>query len=211
MNRAEPASGTIDVSKIRHIMILGTEGGELLLYVPYRGSEPVNPDMHAALLRAVLHLSKDELRTIRWKNSIYIFEAASHAIALIGMTSVDDEALYRGKLMKILQQFEINYDDVIRSGVGDVRQFKDFALNIIEEFPLANISLDTIAQSIETGSVIPWRTAEVDFKLEIIQQSANGKRTLNDIAQLVGISEREVIALASILQYYGWIELIEDS
>jgi hypothetical protein len=211
MNGAEPTSKIIDVSKIRHIMILGTEGGELLLYVPYGGSEPVNPDMHAALLRAVLHLSKDELRTIRWKNSIYIFEAASHAIALIGMTSVDDEDLYRGKLMKVLQQFEIDFDDVIRSGVGDIRQFKDFALNIIEEFPLVNMDLDTIPKSVETGSVIPWRTAEVDFKLEIIQQSANGKRTLHDIAQLVSVSDREVIALASILHYYGWIELIENS
>jgi hypothetical protein len=207
MTGVESNGTVVDVSKIRHIMMLGTEGGELLLYIPYVGSEPVNPDMHAALLRAVLHLSKDELRTIRWKNSVYIFEAASHAIALIGMTSVDDEEVYRKKLMKILQQFEIDFDDVIRTGVGDIRQFKDFALNIIEEFPLSQIALDSIPKSTNEGEVIPWRTAEVDFKLEIMEQSSNGVRTLRDIAHLVDISDEEAIALASILHYYGWIEL----
>ncbi|NHI82852.1 MAG: hypothetical protein EAX81_00925 [Candidatus Thorarchaeota archaeon] len=207
MNDVNPAKDNIDVSKIRHVMILGTEGGELMLYIPYAGAEPVNPDMHAALLRAVLHLSKDDLRAIRWKNSIYIFETASHAIALIGMISVDDEDVYRAKLMRILQQFEIEFDDAIHSGVGDIRQFKDFALNIIEEFPLANLNLDVVLKASDTGEVIPWRTAEVDFKLELIEQSTNGKRTLRDIARMVGFSDGEAIALASILLYYGWITL----
>ncbi|NHJ13064.1 MAG: hypothetical protein EAX95_05270 [Candidatus Thorarchaeota archaeon] len=207
MNDVGPASTNIDVSKIRHVMIMGTEGGELLLYVPYAGAEPVNPDMHAALLRAVLHLSKDDLRAIRWKNSIYIFETATHAIALIGMTSVDDEAVYRAKLMRILQKFEIEFDEVVRSGVGDIRRFKDFALTIIEEFPLANLNLDMIPKSLDSGETIPWRTAEVDFKLELIEQSSNGERTLRDIARLVGINDREAIALASILLYYGWMTM----
>jgi hypothetical protein len=123
------------------------------------------------------------------------------------MTSVDDEALYRAKLMRILQQFEVEFDDAIHSGVGDIRQFKDFALTVIEEFPLANLTLDMIPKSLDNGEVVPWRTAEVDFKLELIEQSSNGERTLGDIARLVGITDHEVIALASILLYYGWLTM----
>ncbi|MHA2069105.1 MAG: hypothetical protein ACXABY_32485 [Candidatus Thorarchaeota archaeon] len=198
---------SVDVSKIRHIMFLGMEAGELLLYVPYDGSTDVNHDMRAALLRAIMQFSDDSLSMIRWSNFIYMFHKGETSIGLMGMSSVPDEEIYRDKLVKILHSFERECRTSLAAQDGDIRRFKDFALEIIKELPLVNMSLDTIPRRTERGDRIPWRVGEVDVSLEILQQASNGKRTIQDIIDMTQMPTRDVIALMSILAYFGWVEI----
>lgn len=198
---------SLDVSKIRHIMFLGIDGGELLLYVPYDGSTDVNHDIRAALLRAIMQFSDDSLSMIRWSNFIYMFEKGSISIALMGMDSVPDQEIYRDKLLKLLHWFEKECGSSLRISNGDIRKYKNFALEVIKELPLVNIGLDSIPKRKERGSRIPWRVGEVDVSLEILQQASNGTRTIQDIIDMTQMPAREVIALTSILAYFGWIEL----
>jgi hypothetical protein len=173
---SDEVTESVDVSKIRHIMFLGIDGGELLLYVPYDGSTDVNHDMRAALLRAM----------IRWSNFIYMFHKGETSIGLMGMSSVPDEEIYRDKLVKILHSFEKECRTPLAAQDGDIRRFKDFALEIIKELPLVNLQLDSVPRRTEGGERIPWRVGEVD---------------------MTQMPARDVIALMSILAYFSWIEL----
>ncbi|MFX0107331.1 MAG: hypothetical protein ACFE7R_03540 [Candidatus Hodarchaeota archaeon] len=200
-------SEIIDATKIRHIMFLGIDGGELLLYVPYDGTTEVNHDMRAALLRAIMQFSDDAITTIRWSNSVYMFEKGDICIGLMGMTSVPDTREYRDKLVKLLHGFEREYKRSMGTDIGDIRRYKNYALEVIEEIPLVNISLDATPRCLEEGALIPWRVGEVDVKLEILQQLLNGTRTIKEISEMTQIPLSEVIALTSILAYFGWVEL----
>ncbi|MFX1602082.1 MAG: hypothetical protein ACFFCK_01260 [Promethearchaeota archaeon] len=199
-------SSSIDVSPIQHIMFLGLEAGELLLYVPYDGSTDVSHDLRAALLRAVMHFSGDDIRSIRWSNFMYVFEPGEISIAVMGLRVGYDEELYRDKLLKILSGFEREYKLALRQDTGDIRRYKNFALAVISEMPLVNIDLSLVPKPKDSGDPIPWRVGEVDVKLEILQQSANGKRTIREIIELTQMPKEEVIALSSILAYFEWIE-----
>ncbi|MFX1263973.1 MAG: hypothetical protein ACFFH0_01225 [Promethearchaeota archaeon] len=199
-------SSSIDVSPIQHIMFLGLEAGELLLYVPYDGSTDVSHDLRAALLRAVMHFSGDDIRSIRWSNFMYVFEPGEISIAVMGLRVGYDEELYRDKLLKILSGFEREYKLALRQDTGDIRRYKNFALAVISEMPLVNIDLNLVPKPKDSGDPIPWRVGEVDVKLEILQQSANGKRTIREIIELTQMPKEEVIALSSILAYFEWIE-----
>jgi hypothetical protein len=187
-------------------MFLGLEAGELLLYVPYDGSTDVSHDLRAALLRAVMHFTGDDIRSIRWSNFMYVFEPGEISIAIMGLKAGYDEEIYRGKLLKMLYGFEREYRLALQQDTGDIRRYKNFALAVITEMPLLNIDLDLVPTSKEDGEPIPWRVGEVDVKLEILQHSANGKRTIRDIVEMTQMPEREVIALSSILAYFEWIE-----
>ncbi|MHA2378414.1 MAG: hypothetical protein ACXADS_03995 [Candidatus Thorarchaeota archaeon] len=199
-------SSSVDVTPIQHIMFLGLEAGELLLYVPYDGSTDVSHDLRAALLRAVMHFTGDDIRSIRWSNFMYVFEPGEISIAIMGLKAGYDEEIYRGKLLKMLYGFEREYRLALQQDTGDIRRYKNFALAVITEMPLLNIDLDLVPTSKEDGEPIPWRVGEVDVKLEILQHSANGKRTIRDIVEMTQMPEREVIALSSILAYFEWIE-----
>jgi hypothetical protein len=198
---------SVDVSKIRHIMFLGIEGGELLLYVPYDGSTNVNHDMLAALLRAIMQFSEDSLSMIRWSNFIYMFHKGETSIGLMGMSSVPDQEIYRDKLVKILHSFERECRTPLAAHDGDIRRFKNFALEVIKELPLVNLRPDSVPRRTEGGDRIPWRVGEVDVSLEILQQASNGKRTIQDIIDMTELPARDVIALMSILAYFGWVEI----
>ncbi|MFX1417072.1 MAG: hypothetical protein ACFFC0_09675 [Promethearchaeota archaeon] len=199
-------SSSVDVSPIQHIMFLGLEAGELLLYVPYDGSTDVSHDLRAALLRAVMHFSGDDIRSIRWSNFMYVFEPGEISIAIMGLKVGYDEELYRDKLLKVLSGFEREYKLALRQDTGDIRRYKNFALAVISEMPLVNIEIDSVPRSKDSGDPIPWRVGEVDVKLEILQQSANGTRTIREIIELTQMPKEEVIALCSILAYFEWIE-----
>ncbi|MFW9799817.1 MAG: hypothetical protein ACFFD9_05240 [Candidatus Thorarchaeota archaeon] len=199
-------SGSVDVTPIQHIMFLGIDGGELLLYVPYDGSTDVNHDVKAALLRAIMQFTGDDIRSIRWSNFSYIFEPGEISIGLMGLTSGHEESVYRDRLVKMLHGFEKEYRLALRDDIGDIRRYKNFALAVIKELPLVNISLDSVPKSLDEGDPIPWRVGEVDVKLEILQQSASGTRTIRDIIEMTQMPEREVVALTSILAYFGWVE-----
>ena len=45
------------------------------------------------------------------------------------------------------------------------------------------------------------------MSLEILQQASNGKRTIQDIIDMTQLPARDVIALMSILAYFGWVEI----
>ncbi len=194
----------IDVSKVRYISLIRMEGGESVLNVPY-AEMTVDPDLIAGFVTAVIIFAKTPIRTIRKAAYDILIEVGETVLVLLVVDPVPDEAPYREKLNKILQNVESTHGRKLKDFEGDVRIFRDFALNIIKEFPYFEVDLNLVPIRRSSGVRIGFRVGDVDKKLEQIEAFINGKRTVAEILDLIGLPEEEVLAGISALAKYKWI------
>jgi hypothetical protein len=194
----------IDVSKVRYISLIRMEGGESVLNVPY-AEMTVDPDLIAGFVTAVIIFAKTPIRTIRKAAYDILIEVGETVLVLLVVDPVPDEAPYRERLNKILQNVESTHGRKLRDFEGDVRIFRDFALNIIKEFPYFEVDLNLMPIRRSSGVRIGFRVGDVDKKLEQIEAFINGKRTVAEILDLIGLPEEEVLAGISALAKYKWI------
>jgi hypothetical protein len=194
----------VDTAKVRYISLIRMEGGESVLNVPY-AEMTVDPDLIAGFVTAVIIFAKTPIRTIRKAAYDILIEVGETVLVLLVVDPVPDEAPYREKLKKILQEVEATHGRKLRDFEGDVRIFRDFALNIIKEFPYMDIDLNLVPIRRSGGSRIGFRVGDVDKKLEQVEAFINGKRTVAEILDLIGLPEEEVLAAISALAKYKWI------
>lgn len=195
----------LDVSKVRYISLIRMEGGESVLNIPY-AELTVDPDLIAGFVTAVIIFAKTPIRTIRKAAYDILIQVGVSVLVLLVVDPVPDEAPYREKLQRILDDVEIKHGDKLRHFEGDVRRFREFALTVIKEFPFQSPDLNLVPVSKKTGVRIPFRVGTVDHELEQVESFINGKRTVSEIMDLMGLSDEEVLALISILARYQWIE-----
>jgi hypothetical protein len=119
---------------------------------------------------------------------------------------VPDEAPYRAKLSRILDQVEEEHGKKLQQFEGDVRRFREFAINILKEFPYFTPDVDKVPVRNPKGVNIPYRVGNVDSMLERVESFINGKRTVSEILDLIGLPEEDVTALISVLSKYKWID-----
>lgn len=180
------------------------EGGESVLNVPY-AEMTVDPDLIAGFVTAVIIFAKTPIRTIRKAAYDILIEVGETVLVLLVVDPVPDEGPYRDKLKKILQNVESTHGRKLRDFEGDVRIFRDFALNIVKEFPYSEIDLDLVPIRRSGGVRIGFRVGDVDKKLEQVEAFINGKRTVAEILDLIGLPEEEVLGAISALAKYKWI------
>lgn len=195
----------LDVSKVRYISLIRMEGGESVLNIPY-AELTVDPDLIAGFVTAVIIFAKTPIRTIRKAAYDILIQVGESVLVLLVVDPVPDEAPYREKLQRILDDVEIKHGDKLRHFEGDVRRFREFALTVIKEFPFQSADLNMVPVSKKTGVRIPFRVGNVDSELEQVESFINGKRTVAEIMDLMGLSDEEVLALISILSRYQWID-----
>lgn len=195
----------LDVSKVRYISLIRMEGGESVLNIPY-AELTVDPDLIAGFVTAVIIFAKTPIRTIRKAAYDILIQVGQSVLVLLVVDPVPDEAPYREKLQHILDEVETKHGDKLRHFEGDVRRFREFALTVIKEFPFQSADLNMVPVSKENGVKIPFRVGNVDHELEQVESFINGKRTVAEIMDLMGLTDEEVLALISILTRYQWVE-----
>jgi hypothetical protein len=181
------------------------EGGESVLNIPY-AELTVDPDLIAGFVTAVIIFAKTPIRTIRKAAYDILIQVGRSVLVLLVVDPVPDEAPYREKLQRILDEVETKHGDKLRHFEGDVRRFREFALTVIKEFPFQSTDLNMVPVSKKTGVRIPFRVGTVDHELEQVESFINGKRTVAEIMDLMSLTDEEVLALISILARYRWIE-----
>jgi hypothetical protein len=196
---------SLDVSKVRYISLIRMEGGESVLNIPY-AELTVDPDLIAGFVTAVIIFAKTPIRTIRKAAYDILIEVGDTVLVLLVVDPVPDEAPYREKLKRILEQVESEHGEKLRHFEGDIRRFREFAQDIIREFPFSSVDLDLVPIRKPSGVRIPFRVGSVDHDLEQIESFINGKRTISEIMDLIGFTDEKVVALISILDRYKWIE-----
>jgi len=195
----------LDVSKVRYISLIRMEGGESVLNIPY-AELTVDPDLIAGFVTAVIIFAKTPIRTIRKAAYDILIEVGETVLVLLVVDPVPDEVPYREKLKRILVLVESEHGDKLKHFEGDIRRFREFALDIVKEFPFSSVDLDLVPIMKEKGVRIPFRVGSVDHDLEQIESFINGKRTVAEIMDLIGFSDDKALALISILDRYQWID-----
>ena len=195
----------LDVSKVRYISLIRMEGGESVLNIPY-AELTVDPDLIAGFVTAVIIFAKTPIRTIRKAAYDILIEVGETVLVLLVVDPVPDEAPYREKLKRILEQVESDHGDKLRNFEGDIRRFRESALGVVKEFPFSSVDLDLVPMKKKEGVRIPFRVAGIDHDLEKIESFINGKRSVGEIMDLIGFTDDKVLALISILDRYEWIE-----
>jgi hypothetical protein len=196
---------SLDFSKVRYISLIRLEGGESVLNIPY-AELTVDPDLIAGFVTAVIIFAKTPIRTIRKAAYDIIIEVGETVLILLVVDPVPDESPYRDKLKRILYEVESQHGEKLRHFEGDVRRFREFALTVIKEFPFQSADLNMVPIKIKGGVRIPFRVGSVDRELEQVESFINGKRTVAEIMDLMGLSDEEVLALISVLARYRWID-----
>ncbi len=196
---------SVDVNKVRYISLIRMEGGESVLNIPY-AELTVDPDLIAGFVTAVIIFANTPIRTIRKAAYDILIEVGETVLVLLVVDPVTDEVPYRQKLKQILAKVESIHGTKLRHFEGDVRVFRDFALNVIKEFPFRKIDFGLVPVRKQNGHRIGFRVGDVDKKLEQVEAFINGKRTVAEILDLIGLPEDEVIAAISTLAKYGWLD-----
>ncbi|MGY5875166.1 MAG: hypothetical protein RTU30_05430 [Candidatus Thorarchaeota archaeon] len=197
---------TIDVTKVRYIALIRLEGGESVLNVPY-AELTVDPDLIAGFVTAVIIFAKTPIRTIRKAAYDILIEVGETVLVLLVVDPIPDETPFRNKLKRILDQVEEEHGGKLREFEGDIRRFREFTLDILKEFPYGEPDLNLIPVVNPGAHTIPFRVGQIDRKIEQVEAFINGKRTLMEIMDLIDLPEPEIIAIFSVLQRYGKIEL----
>jgi hypothetical protein len=196
---------SLDFSKVRYISLIRLEGGESVLNIPY-AELTVDPDLIAGFVTAVIIFARTPIRTIRKAAYDILIEVGETVLILLVVDPVPDEAPYRDKLKRILYEVESQHGDKLRHFEGDIRRFREFALTIIKEFPFQSADLNMVPIKVKGGVRIPFRVGAVDRELEQVESFINGKRTIGEIMDLMGLSDENVLALISVLARYRWID-----
>ncbi len=194
-----------DLSNVRYISLIRLEGGESILNIPY-AELTVDPDLIAGFVTAVIIFAKTPIRTIRKAAYDILIEVGETVLVLLVVDPVPNEEPYRKKLRAILDRVEAEHGESLRRFEGDVRKFRDFALNVIMEFPFSIPDMDLVPIRRKNGIDIPYRVGIVDRKLETLENYINGKRNIAEILGLIDLPDEEVIALISLLKKYKWID-----
>ncbi|MHA1903119.1 MAG: hypothetical protein ACXADL_06800 [Candidatus Thorarchaeota archaeon] len=195
---------SLDVSKVRYVSLIRLEGGESILNIPF-AEMTVDPDLIAGFVTAVIIFAKTPIRTIRKAAYDILIEVGETVLVLLVCDPVPDEAPYRVRMTRILKQVEEEHGEKLTHFEGDIRRFREFSLEVLKEFPFKMYDFALVPTRNSKGVNIPFRVGKTDRKLEQVENFINGKRTLAEILDLIGLPEEEVLAAISILAKYKWI------
>jgi hypothetical protein len=200
-------------AEVRYLSLVRREGGEPIIGIPYRAMS-VDPDLVASFVLAVIIFENRQLKTFTKEGYVVVIEEGNYVVGLLIVDKVEDDTPYRNNLIKIVERFESSHEQLLRSWKGDIRPFREFALDILQVYPYRSFDLEMIPKLVTKSDAtpdhhanIPWSVGETDEKLQIILGYINGKRTIEDILQQSEFDDSEVMAILSMLDRYKWITL----
>lgn len=212
---------TVEVkAEVRYLSLVRKEGGEPIIGIPYRAMS-VDPDLVASFVLAVIIFENRQLKTFVKEGYVVVIEEGKHVVGLLIVDKVEDDEPYRNNLIKIVEKFETNYEQQLIAWKGDIRPFREYALDILQVYPYRTLDLKMIPRIVSKSEAtpdhhanIPWSVGETDEKLQIVLGYINGKRTIEEIMQQSEFEDSEIMAIMSMLDKYKWITLtrrLEDS
>ncbi|MFW9980488.1 MAG: hypothetical protein ACFFE3_01065, partial [Candidatus Thorarchaeota archaeon] len=198
-------------AEVRYLSLVRKEGGEPIIGIPYRAMS-VDPDLVASFVLAVIIFENRQLKTFTKEGYVVVIEEGRYVVGLLIVDKVEDDTPYRNNLIKIVEHFETKLESLLQSWKGDIRPFREFALDILTVYPYRTFDLEMIPKLVTKSEAtpdhhanIPWSVGETDEKLQTILGFINGKRTIEDIMKQSGFDDSEVIAILSMLDKYKWI------
>ncbi len=202
-----------DKALVRYISLVRREGGEPILGIPYREMS-VDPDLIASFVLAIIIFENRQLKTFTKEGYVVVIEEGKHVVGLLIIDKVEDDEPYRQELLKIIADFEEKFDSQLDGWKGDIRPFREHAINILGVFPYRELDFEMVPHILPKSEAapdrhanIPWSVGGTDEKIQIIVGFINGKRSIKEIMQSANYSISETKAIFSMLDRYKWIRL----
>ncbi len=202
---------TQDETVVRYLSLVRKEGGEPIIGIPYREMS-VDPDLVASFVLAVIIFENRQLKTFTKEGYVVVIEEGDYVVGLLIIDKVEDDEPYRQSVRDIIDEFESRYEVQLNSWKGDIRPFREFALNILGVYPYRRVEWDLIPRLVPRSDAapdhranIPWSVGETDEKLSTIVGFINGKRTIAEIMEASGYTDVDTMALISMLDRYNWL------
>ena len=206
--------------EVRYLSVVRKEGGEPIIGIPYREMS-VDPDLIASFVLAVIIFENRQLKNFAKEGYVVVIEEGQYVVGLLIVDRIDDDTPFRNALKDIIVKFESEYENQMLAWKGDIRPFREFALDILQIYPYRTFSPNMIptllAKSDATPDYqapIPWSVGETDVKVQVVLGYINGKRTITEIMDQSEYEDSEIIGIFSMLERYKWITLtrkLEDS
>lgn len=200
-------------AKVRYLSLVRREGGEPIIGIPYREMS-VDPDLVASFVLAIIIFENRQLKTFTKEGYVVVIEEGKYVVGLLIIDKVEDDTEYRRALIRLIEQFESEYEVHLQNWKGDIRPFREYALTILGIFPYRRLDWDLVPRMVtkseatpDLQAAIPWSVGETDEKLQLISGYINGKRTIGEIVDQSEIPEAEALALLSMLDRYKWITM----
>ncbi len=196
---------------VRYISLVRREGGEPMLGIPYREMS-VDPDLVASFVLAIIIFENRQLRTFTKEGYVVIIEEGNHTVGLLIVDKVEDDESYRSNLREIIHAFEEEFSPILSNWKGDIRPFREFALNVLGYYPYREIDFQMVPILISNSDAypdqraqIPWSVGETDVKIQTTLGFVNGRRSVKEIMESTKLSESETQAIFSMLHRYKWV------
>ncbi|MGQ4912153.1 MAG: hypothetical protein ACP6KW_08285 [Candidatus Thorarchaeota archaeon] len=198
---------------VRYLSIVRKEGGEPILGIPYREMS-VDPDLVASFVLAVIIFENRELKTFTKEGYSVVIEEGNHVVGLLIVDKVEEDTPFRNNLIKLIHKFETKYESQMLAWKGDIRPFREFALDILSVYPYRTFDIDLVPRIVakseatpDNQAEIPWSVGTTHEKLQIVLGYINGKRTIGEILDQSEMEDEEILAILSMLDRYKWIVL----
>jgi len=206
--------------EVRYLSVVRKEGGEPIIGIPYREMS-VDPDLIASFVLAVIIFENRQMKNFTKEGYVVVIEEGEYTVGLLIVDRVDDDTPYRDALKRVIIEFENTYETQMIAWKGDIRPFREFALNILQIYPYRKFSLNMIPRLLIKSDAtpdyqiqIPWSVGQTDVKIQNVLGYINGKRSVEEILQQTTLEDSEVLAILSMLDRYQWITLtrkLEDT
>ncbi len=196
---------------VRYLSLVRKEGGEPIVGIPYREMS-VDPDLVASFVLAVIIFENRQLKTFTKEGYVVVIEEGDYVVGLLIIDRVEDDTPFRNALKNIITLFEEKYEIALNNWKGDIRPFREFALDILGVYPYKEIDWELIPRLLPSSDAapdqrveIPWSVGETDEKIHTIIGFINGKRTILEIMDASAFTESDTMAIMSMLDRYNWI------
>jgi hypothetical protein len=206
--------------EVRYLSVVRKEGGEPIIGIPYREMS-VDPDLIASFVLAVIIFENRQMKNFAKEGYVVVIEEGEYTVGLLIVDRVDDDTPFRNALKRIIEIFENKYEAQMIAWKGDIRPFREFALDILQIYPYREFSFKMIPKLLTKSDAnpdyqtpIPWSVGETDEKIQVILGYINGKRSIEEIMDQSKFEDTEVLAILSMLDKFDWITLtrkLEDS
>lgn len=192
------------MGKLYDIYFIKADSGECLFHFKF-GSIAIDPNLVSGFLQAIgsfaQQLIPDEksfLRTIDRGDFKIMIEKGTRVFAVL--VAEEESPEVRAKLRSLLQRFEYIYGGYLErwEKTRDITPFQGFLSQVLIAFPEQPVNPRLLPRTrLERISVVESLEVPDALKMRLVRvlRLADGKRSLEEVAEIIGLPVDEVISL----------------
>jgi len=154
---------------------------------------------------------KGVIRIIDMKEYNVILVFREGVMLAAAADKLDDKNIAMNALETLVQVFIEKYKDVLPKWMGNISIFEDFGETVDKQLQGGKIAIVPVKMPklVKCIPKMAVRMGLMDETLHKIGHLCDGKRTIEDIAEEIGMTEDDVIIKVDDLEQMGWVKMVD--